>query len=50
MAKNDLNIHMQILWAICSSGIFFQPMFIGENYLKCASEDPGYYSIERVTS
>ena len=33
--------HLQILWAICSSGNFFQPTLISENYPKFASEDRG---------
>ena len=37
----DPIFHMQILWAICSSGNFFQPMFISENYPIFASEDWG---------
>ena len=30
---------MQILWAICSSGNFFQPTFISKNYPKFTLED-----------
>ena len=48
-AIKDLIFHVQIFWAICSSGNFFQPMFISENHSKFALEDQGY-QIAKVDS